>query len=409
MPLGTVPLPRRSRLNRGYLAARRSSTPTTATARTSRQVVVAHDRHAASSSLLDARLGRPDARTAPSCPGSSADRRLTGRRCGSPAPAAHASTELGRRCCARSCTPASAEGMAVELAPRLAGAVHRGRRRRLGRALRVVRRQRLVWSAARPACWSWTPTRPARRPAEVVEDVRALGAGEVVAVVNTHEHFDHTFGNGAFRAAYGAVPVHAHEVAAESTVAAGRADQGAVRRPRERRRPAARRDAGDRDRGGRHDVLLRGRPRPRRPAGRAGPPRPRPHRRRPGGPRPRRRRGAGRRPGRGVPVRTACPASATTATRWSGRSRSTSCWACSPRRRSWSPATAPRSTGSSSRSSATRSASSPRRSATWPPAASPSTEALAAAEWPYPREELAAAVRRGYEQLPRSQKRLPLV
>jgi glyoxylase-like metal-dependent hydrolase (beta-lactamase superfamily II) len=56
---------------------------------------------------------------------------------------------------------------------------------------------------------------------EVIEDVRALGAGEVVAVVNTHEHFDHTFGNGVFLAQYGAVPVHAHEVAAENTVAAG--------------------------------------------------------------------------------------------------------------------------------------------------------------------------------------------
>jgi hypothetical protein len=39
----------------------------------------------------------------------------------------------------------------------------------------------------------------------------------------------------------------------------------------------------------------------------------------------------------------------------------------------------------------------------------PVTEALEAAEWPYPREHLADAVRRGYEQLPRSQKRLPLV
>jgi glyoxylase-like metal-dependent hydrolase (beta-lactamase superfamily II) len=56
---------------------------------------------------------------------------------------------------------------------------------------------------------------------EVIEDVRALGAGEVVAVVNTHEHFDHTFGNGVFLAEYGAIPVHAHEVAAASTVAAG--------------------------------------------------------------------------------------------------------------------------------------------------------------------------------------------
>ena len=56
---------------------------------------------------------------------------------------------------------------------------------------------------------------------EVVEDVRALGAGSVVAVVNTHEHFDHTFGNGAFKTAYGEIPVHAHEVAAERTVPAG--------------------------------------------------------------------------------------------------------------------------------------------------------------------------------------------
>jgi hypothetical protein len=31
------------------------------------------------------------------------------------------------------------------------------------------------------------------------------------------------------------------------------------------------------------------------------------------------------------------------------------------------------------------------------------------AEWPYPRERLGEAVRRGYEHLPRSQKRLPLV
>ena len=36
-------------------------------------------------------------------------------------------------------------------------------------------------------------------------------------------------------------------------------------------------------------------------------------------------------------------------------------------------------------------------------------DALAGAEWPYPREALEHAVRRGYEHLPSSQKRLPLV
>ena len=39
----------------------------------------------------------------------------------------------------------------------------------------------------------------------------------------------------------------------------------------------------------------------------------------------------------------------------------------------------------------------------------PLDQALAAAEWPYPREALADAVRRGYEHLPRAQKRLPLI
>ena len=57
---------------------------------------------------------------------------------------------------------------------------------------------------------------------EVVDDIRRLGAGDVVAVVNTHEHFDHTFGNAEVRRAYGAgVPIHAHETAAERTIPAG--------------------------------------------------------------------------------------------------------------------------------------------------------------------------------------------
>jgi glyoxylase-like metal-dependent hydrolase (beta-lactamase superfamily II) len=62
---------------------------------------------------------------------------------------------------------------------------------------------------------------------EVIDDIRALGVGDVVEVVNTHEHFDHTFGNGEFRAAYGAdLPIHAHETAAERTVAAGERIKG---------------------------------------------------------------------------------------------------------------------------------------------------------------------------------------
>lgn len=61
----------------------------------------------------------------------------------------------------------------------------------------------------------------ARAARAIVDDVRALGVGAVTAVVNTHEHFDHTFGNGAFREAYGRIPIHAHEVAAERTVSAG--------------------------------------------------------------------------------------------------------------------------------------------------------------------------------------------
>lgn len=55
----------------------------------------------------------------------------------------------------------------------------------------------------------------------VVEHIRGLGVGEVVAVVNTHQHFDHTFGNVVFTEAYDGPPVLAHEDAA-----AGLADSG---------------------------------------------------------------------------------------------------------------------------------------------------------------------------------------
>lgn len=55
----------------------------------------------------------------------------------------------------------------------------------------------------------------------VLQDIRRLGRGDVVAVVNTHEHFDHTFGNAVFRDAFEQVPIHAHEAAAERMVEAG--------------------------------------------------------------------------------------------------------------------------------------------------------------------------------------------
>jgi hypothetical protein len=39
----------------------------------------------------------------------------------------------------------------------------------------------------------------------------------------------------------------------------------------------------------------------------------------------------------------------------------------------------------------------------------PMTEALGAAQWPYPADQLGSAVRRGYQHLPRSSKTLPLI
>lgn len=55
----------------------------------------------------------------------------------------------------------------------------------------------------------------------VIDEIHALGVGPVTAVVNTHEHFDHTFGNNTFLREYAGVPVHATEEAAARTIESG--------------------------------------------------------------------------------------------------------------------------------------------------------------------------------------------
>ena len=60
---------------------------------------------------------------------------------------------------------------------------------------------------------------PAAR--EVIADLRRLSSRPLVGIVNTHAHVDHTFGNSAFLEEYGPVPITAHESAAATTVPHG--------------------------------------------------------------------------------------------------------------------------------------------------------------------------------------------
>lgn len=55
----------------------------------------------------------------------------------------------------------------------------------------------------------------------VADDVRRLGAGPLTALVNTHDHWDHWYGNDVFLTEYGDVPVHATEFALDRMVSAG--------------------------------------------------------------------------------------------------------------------------------------------------------------------------------------------
>jgi glyoxylase-like metal-dependent hydrolase (beta-lactamase superfamily II) len=59
----------------------------------------------------------------------------------------------------------------------------------------------------------------------VVDHVDALGVGDVVEVFNTHQHFDHTLGNIVFSERYGGPPIRAHEEAAAGLLVSGPALQ----------------------------------------------------------------------------------------------------------------------------------------------------------------------------------------
>jgi glyoxylase-like metal-dependent hydrolase (beta-lactamase superfamily II) len=56
---------------------------------------------------------------------------------------------------------------------------------------------------------------------EVLDALRRVTRDEVVGVVNTHAHFDHTFGNAVLRDHAPSAPVHAHEEAAATTRESG--------------------------------------------------------------------------------------------------------------------------------------------------------------------------------------------
>ena len=64
---------------------------------------------------------------------------------------------------------------------------------------------------------------------EVVADLRRVSSAPLVGIVNTHHHVDHVFGNGILLGELGSVPVTAHETAAAETVPHGeRAQRRAV-------------------------------------------------------------------------------------------------------------------------------------------------------------------------------------
>src|SRR5688500_6030448 len=53
--------------------------------------------------------------------------------------------------------------------------------------------------------------RPAAHARTVAHDGRRLGAGPLTGLVNTHEHWDHHFGNATMVEQFGDMPIHATE------------------------------------------------------------------------------------------------------------------------------------------------------------------------------------------------------
>ena len=74
----------------------------------------------------------------------------------------------------------------------------------------------------------------------VADDVRRLGAGPLTAMVNTHEHWDHYFGNATMLEEFGDLPIHATEFALDHIEASAARTFDALRAGD--RAPAARRD-----------------------------------------------------------------------------------------------------------------------------------------------------------------------
>jgi glyoxylase-like metal-dependent hydrolase (beta-lactamase superfamily II) len=60
----------------------------------------------------------------------------------------------------------------------------------------------------------------------VLDALRRVTSADVVAVVNTHAHFDHTFGNAVLRSEHPACTLLAHEETATTTVEAGERAKG---------------------------------------------------------------------------------------------------------------------------------------------------------------------------------------